>query len=355
MKIGNEFSSHEPEPAEEYIELLNVAYKAAHDAFPGVSVGHAAFLTTPVDMDVNHPGEYDRVWAATKRNDKFHELKDLRTILDHPQYFDVINIHNPGDPYEVEHIMKWLKYETGKRGYSKKVIISDTLPTSYIGWGPATTCKGKKLGILIPPAREEDRCRLADYFTKLVRKDRETLAWTRAFVAADHVQRTLIAAEQGIVLINLSFTTDLPLLTGRLLKASAGISAWGGAVVVNHKTGVVSKRYPLFYAIKQLMSHFNAYDSIQRIQMPDDHARVYVVKKKGKKFWVAWRNPKGVFLPVDGQLKTTITLQTGTNQVTIEPVITKIGQAKPKRTKVASPAGITKLELTHTPIYIFPG
>jgi len=33
--------------------------------------------------------------------------------------------------------VKWLAHETGKRGFPKTIIISDTAPTSYTGWsGP---------------------------------------------------------------------------------------------------------------------------------------------------------------------------------------------------------------------------
>jgi len=71
--------------------------------------------------------------------------------LDHPELFDFINIHNGGTAYEIEHIMRWLDYETGLRKYKKPVVISDTIPTSYVGYGPATTCKGNNLALLIPP------------------------------------------------------------------------------------------------------------------------------------------------------------------------------------------------------------
>lgn len=355
IEIGSEFSSYEPEPVEEYLEMLKVAYQAAHRAYQDVLVGHAPFLIIPVNLDVKSPGEYEKVWANTERRDLHHDLQDQRKILDHPQYFDFVNIHNLGDPYEIEHIMRWLKYETGLRNYKKPIIISDTTPTSYIGYGPATKCKGNKLGILIVPATEADRCRLAKFFNKLIAKDRATLAWTRGFVAADQVQRTIVAAEQGIKLINLSFTADIPGATLAVFRASAGISAWGGAVRLNFFTWKVVEKYPLFYAIKQMMHHLNGYDSIKRIRMPDDHARVYLLHRQGRKSWIAWRNPKQCLLPEDGQPKTQIKLHTGTSAITIEHVITGMGQTTPKKETVPCTNGKANLTLTHTPIYIFPG
>jgi len=45
-EIGSEFSSYEPEPVADYLEMLEHAYAAAHAASEEVIVTHAAFLTT---------------------------------------------------------------------------------------------------------------------------------------------------------------------------------------------------------------------------------------------------------------------------------------------------------------------
>lgn len=353
VEIGNEFSSYEPEPAGEYLEMLAVAYEAAHAAYRRVRVAHAAFLTTPVNLAVDSPAEYDAAWASTPRNDTHHDLADLRMVLDDPDHFDVLNLHNLGDPYELESQIRWLRYETRRRGYTKPVIVSDTFPTSYVGWGPATECRGPALGLLIPPATEADRCRLAAFFRKLVKGRAKTVAWTRGFVAADHVQRAVIAAEQRVERINLSFTFDLPFLTTPALKAGAGIAAWGGAVAVNHFTGAVSARYPLFYALRQLMGHLDGYKKVKRLTRADPAVRLYRVKRRGEFFWIAWRDPQGVLLPRDGEPATQIELATGAAGVTVEPVITELGRTTPERETVEASDGVVSLQLTHTPIYVF--
>jgi hypothetical protein len=353
VEIGNEFSSYEPEPAGEYLEMLAVAYDAAHSAYRRVRVAHVAFLTTPVNLAVASPKEYDAVWANTPRNDTHHDLADLRAVLDAPDHFDVLNLHNLGDPYELEGQLRWLRWETRRRGYKKGVIVSDTFPTPYVGWGPATECRGTALGLLIPPATEADRCRLAAFFRKLVKNRAKTVAWTRGFVAADHVQRAVIAAEQGVELINLSFTFDLPLLTTPVLKAGAGIAAWGGAVEVNHFTGAVLTRYPLFYALRQLMGHLEGYRKVKRLGFGDPAVRVYRVRRRGGFFWIAWRDPQGVLLPRDGEPATRIELATRARSVTVEPVITQLGREAPERSTVEAIDGVVSLRLTHTPIYVF--
>ena len=67
----------------------------------------------------------------------------------------------------------FLRHEMKQRSCDKPLIISDTTPTPFIAWGPATRATGRpqQLGIVVPPATEADRPRLAAYFTKLVDKD----------------------------------------------------------------------------------------------------------------------------------------------------------------------------------------
>ncbi|MBI2840489.1 MAG: hypothetical protein HYX75_19390 [Acidobacteria bacterium] len=354
IEIGSELSSYEPEPVTDYLDTLGLAYRAAHRANPNVLVGHVAFLITPVDLNVDDPVDYPRAWAETKLPDKSHGLADQRAVLDQPQIFDFVNVHNLGWPYEIEDIVRWLKYEMGLRRYHKPIVVSDTFPTSYIGWGPATVCTGPRLGTLVVPATEADRCHIAEFFKRLVDKDPATLAWTRGFVAADHVQRTIVAAEQGVSLINLSYTGDISFATWPLFQAGAGISAWAGALHVEMLTGAVRERYPLFVAIKQLMSHLEGYVSVERVPYPDDRVRVYLVKKESERFWVAWYNPAKVVLPDAEVRPSTITIDTGSARVVLEPVVTKLGQAGPVPTVMPTAGGIAKLTVTRVPVFVIP-
>ncbi len=165
---------------------------------------------------------------------------------------------------------------------------------------------------------------------------------------------SVFAAEQGIEVINLSFTTDLPLLTGRLGRAGAGISAWGGMVRHNFRHEV-QERYPNFYSIQQMGRHLNAYDSIKRLDMRDDSLRVYEINRRGDTYWVAWLNPKKILLPGDSAPTIDLTLTTGGTHAVIEPVITRIGQTTPDQKKIETPKGKATLTLSTHPVYIFAG
>lgn len=355
LEIGSEFSTYEPEPVDSYLDTLGRAYRAAHRAYDGIRVAHAAFLPTPANLSrARTLPEFTAAFAASPARDRTHGLDDMRRVLDHPELFDVLNLHPLGEPYEIEHVMRWLALETAARGYEKDVIASDTTHTMYIGWGQATTCKGRPaaMGVMVPPATEADRCRLAEFFTKLTRKDATALAWTRGFVAGDHVQRTVIAAEQGLKLINLSFTVDLPLLTTPLGMAGAGLSAWGGMLESGWFGELGHQRYPNFYAIQQLGRNLSGYDSIRRVAFADPRVRVYEYSHEKKKHWVGWLDAGRVVLPEDPVPRKTVPLAIGRPQAVLEPVITVVGQTAPSSVPAAAPGGTLSLELSPTPVFV---
>jgi hypothetical protein len=356
LEIGSEFSSYEPGPVAHYIETLEHAYAAAHRASPSVLVAHAAFMPTTA-FKTRPAASVESYRAAFQKIevDQTHGLDDIWSILDRPDLFDVANFHALADPAEVEDTVRWLGFEMSRRGYRKPVMISDTFATPFIAWGPATSCDGPKdkLGKMIPPAVETDRCRLAQYFSKLVAYDEQTVRWTQGFVAQDAVQRAIVSAEQNVRMVNLAYTTDLPFLTGRLLRAGAGVTAWAGFVELKGKC--VDARRPVFYATKQMMGHLRDYQGIQRIPYPEPQVRAYQIRTPTGSRWVAWLDPGRVILPGEEIPRKTISLPVTASQVTLEPVITGKGQATPERTGMPAPGGRVELTLTPRPVFVTAG
>ena len=78
--------------------------------------------------------------------------------------------------------------------------------------GVEPQAEDQQLGVVIPPAVEADRCRIAGYFQRLLSREPATEQWLKEFLAADSVQRIAIAADQNLELINLAFIQDLPFL-----------------------------------------------------------------------------------------------------------------------------------------------
>jgi hypothetical protein len=319
-EIGSEFSSYEPEPVEEYLAMLERAYRAAHGAFPDVQIAHAALLTTTVFANDPGPEEYEAAFATLPERMADHGLADIRRLLDRPDLFDVLNIHSIGAPREIEQIMTWLEWETGQRGYVRPVIISDVATSPMIAWGPATRCglPERLMGLIVPPAVEADRCRLAAYFTRLVDGDAATVAWTQRYAAADNVQKVVVAAEQGIVLINTAFIEDLIWFKFKFFAAGTGPSAWSGLIDLGRK-----ERRAGWYALRQLMGHLGEYDTIRRVPHPDRTVRVYELREGASRRWIGWVDPDRVVLPGEPIPTVTVELDVGVPRVRMSAMATE--------------------------------
>lgn len=275
-------------------------------------------------------------------------LADVHKILDRPDLFDVLNVHNLGWPYEIESIVQWLKYETSLRGYSKPIIISDTAPTSFAGLGSATRTSGDGLAIMLPPATEADRVRLAKYYKKLIANDQEYISWLRNFLAGDVVQRVVIAADQRIALIDTAFTGDLPGANLAIFQAGAGNSGWGG--MVDYDGGRVTGKRPAYFALQQLQENIRGYKLIVRVDTGDKDVRLYKVEKQGKEFFIVWYGYQKLYLPEDALPQKNVQIDVGTSEVVIEKM--KTSQDVTRRLEQTS-NGTLSVTITPEPFYIF--
>jgi hypothetical protein len=360
FEIGSEFSTYEPEPVKDYINMLKVAYNAAHTASRNAIVLHVPFLTTTAFN--NHPEtqDYEEAFANVDKRIMFHSLEEIRVILDNNDIFDAVNIHCIGSPLEIEDNIKWLSYEMNLRGYSKPVIISDTSVSPFMGWGPATDCERKipKPGIIIPPAIEEDRCRLAQYFKKLIDGDEEYLKWVRAFCASEIVKMVTIAAEQKVTLINTAFTEDFELAQTEIFGAAAGNASWSGMTKVKmdyiKNEHEVIEKYPSFYALKQIAGYLKDYDFIERVPIEEKSVRVYKVSSQKGYFYIAWFEPDYLVLPDDGVPKLKLELDVNSEKVVVENLITETAQKDPVKSTSTAPEGNLEIDLTNIPVFIFP-
>lgn len=361
-EIGVEFSSYEPEPVEDYLAMLEVAYQAAHEAYPDVVVLQVPFLTTTAFDSHPGPDEYEAAFAAADTRIMYHPLSDIRAILDRPDVFDALNFHCLAGAGEIESTVQWLGYEMSSRGYSKPLIISDTAPSPFVGWGSATTCEGdpSSLGIVLAPGTEEDRCRLAEYFTKLVNGDGDALDWVHGFVAEDMVRMVVVAADQGIQFLNTSFIEDLYPLNTALFHGSAGNTAWAGMVETElnwfTQEHTVKACRPLFYALQQMANWLDHYNVIERVAMDDPDVRLYRVRHTGDlglpDFWVAWYYPALLVLPGDAVPETTIAVESTASRLRVEKLITAPKQTEAETSLVPVTGGTAAVTLTATPVFI---
>lgn len=358
LEVGVEFSSYEPEPVEEYISMLEFAYKAAHEASNNVLVLHAAFLVSMAFVSDPGPDQYTRAFGSVDKRIMAHSLSDIRELLNRPDIFDVVNFHALSYPAEIEQTVKWLKYEMGTRNYSKPIVISDTAVSPFLCYGSALVTRGDPahLAITIPPAQEKDRERLKTYFLKLIDGDSTSLQWVHTWCATDMVKKVVIAAEQGISLIDIAFMEEFEPAKSKLFGASAGNNSWSGMALTavkpfgNERT--IKELRASFYAIKQLCSHLQGYERIVRLDVQDEELRVYKITNKGESFFIAWYEPLYLLLPGDEVPYKSTELDIGAEYALVEDMITMDGQTEAIYSKVKTLNGKLEINLTYIPQYI---
>lgn len=361
IEIGSEFSSYEPEPVSDYIRMLERAYQAAHAASANVKVLHAAFLPALAFTGNPGPGDYEAAFAAVDKRIMFRNLADIRQILDRPDIFDMANFHALCGTDEIEQAVRWLNYEMNERGYDKPVMISDTCVNTFSGYGSAMTLQGKPsaLSVLIPPAKESDRARLKTYFLSLINKDKTALDWVHAYCASDVVKKVVIAAEQQVYAINTAFMEEYEPSKSRWFGAAAGNASWSGMTLTGVKAfsseRVIKETRPAFYALKQLASHLNGYDTVEKVPGREDGVRVYKVTKGGSFFYIAWNDPGVLLLPGDSVPAKTVSFSDLGGRATVEETIRVQGQTGAAAAVYETQGGILTTDLTYFPVYIFPG
>jgi hypothetical protein len=350
-EVGAGFSSGGTDPPDAYLKLLERAHRAAHGASPDVIIAHAAFLTTGAFSDAPEPAAYPRAFAQVSERVAIRGLSELRQVLDRPDLFDAINLHALGDPEEIDGMLDWLDYETGRRGYEKPVIVSDSAANPLLGWGPATECgeAPHRQALVLSPASEGDRCRLAAHFQALVAGEAAALAWTRTFTASDAVKKVVVAASRDVWLINASLVEDVDWWMSQALEAGAGTAPWAGFLDVRR-----GELRPGWYALRRLLEGLRGRERVRRVPHDRSDVRLYALEGPAGKAWIGWLDPGRVALPGDPQPAAVVSLTTGSERVRIEPIVTETGRAETAARPLATEAGIASLELTPYPVFVHP-
>ena len=349
-QIGSFFSGGAPDFADAYVNALERAHRAAHAADSEVVVAHAAFPSSGALLESANPGEASALDAREARVSE-RSRADLRRVLDRSDAFDALAVNGLGDAVEIEAALEWLHHETEARGVFKPVIVTEVAPTPLVAWGPATRCAGPpyEIGLVSYPAREEDRCRLAEWFQKLVAGQDEALAWARARAALDLVKKLIVAADRGVWWLSVAPIEDAAWWTQPPFEAAAGLSPWGGLIDARR-----SEYRPVFYALRQLLQALGGRDQIRRIFVGPSDVRLYLFDGPAGPGWIGWYDPVRVHLPGDATLKRVVSLETGAVRVHLEPIITRPEQTEPAARVIGTQDGAVRLELTSTPLLVLP-
>ena len=216
------------------------------------------YLSEVLDRRLTDPDP--RIWDKTPA--------DVALLLDHPELFDVVDVHSLGDYTEIPPTIVWLRQQMAARGYDRPIWIGDSFSgVGLNGWGPATCPRRPNSGWLCYPATEADRCRVAATLQALADSNapdhQAALDWIHADSAAGIVRRTVVAAGEGLAGINIGNVEDWePLM---LTQGGAGTSPWQGMVDRVLLTRRFQGYRPAYYALQQVAGVIRRYTAVERL------------------------------------------------------------------------------------------
>jgi hypothetical protein len=339
-QVGSRFAAGAS--ADDYVHMLDLAAQSARVTCEEVQLALAGFFVTPAF--VSRPtgmAEVEQAFADAGQALP-QGLASLRRVLDRSDLFDLVNLEALGSPYEIEDAVDWVREEMATRDYAKPVMLGRVATSPFLAWGAAT--RGE--GVVVPPATEEDRLRLAAYFTRLTEKDEAALAWVRSFAAADLTRKTMVAAERGVLLMHHTPMEDIADYLKRNGEAALGNAAWAG--MVGGK-----QRRPTLFALDQIALFLRNYDEVIRLPAQHDRVRVYEVRDGKERRWVAWADPEQLLLPGARATLMEIDLPATASHLMYERLATGLDGAHPVRTSLPARKGMVPVRLRPYPVFLY--
>jgi len=93
---------------------------------------------------------------------------------------------------------------------------------------------------------------------------------------------------------------------------------------------------------------------VRRVPFEKSDVRLYTFDGPGGAGWIAWYEPDALALPGDPEPKRAVSIGVPGRRVRVEPIITRPGQTLPKSRLIATREGAVRLELTPTPVLVYP-
>lgn len=324
--------------AEEYTDLLKVAYVVAKKANPIVQITLTGFWIG----DVLIPGEpYEKKIEILdeKMFVKKHWYKYIRffqMVLKEKNYFDKVEFHSLEDYPSIYTAVEWIRQEMKLNGYEKPIYIGDACATPTLTFGPV-----KPHPHPFKMEAQEVVKILADRKNVMYK---EVNAWYRAEESRLIVKKTAAALEMGLEKINFGLMIDNPNAerVGMKLLATINPLAYNWLIA-----GIVDSNYqpyPAYFTYKLTVEKLKDAIFIKRLSLGTG-LYGFEFSSGGIPIYVLWSEKNAV---ID------FTVSPPFEAVRITDIVTEFGQQKPVTEQKTAKEGIIKLNLTSNPKFLEP-
>jgi len=332
---------------EEYLALLKVAYPTVKEANPRAKVILIGFFLAGLFEGHPDPAEIPATLAAMpqpRRRVTEQYLSDIRTLLSHPELFDVVEFHSLSDWSEISGMARFLRQTMRAHGYEKPIWVGDVNYTAspLMFWG-----------IPVPPYTEKQKPAIEATLQALARPRHpghaEAERWLRAEQSRGLVKKTVLAMAEGLAGINIGNLKDEALFG--VLPQITGTAAFQGLIDTAGVPPGPGQPRPAYHALALVVQKLGEFSAVEPLA-PGPEVYAYRFTVRGRPVYVLWYDDGRRYLPGDTEpaAQRKITLPPGQYRATETPIA--CGPI-PVRT-VSVPQGGWKAALTTTPIFLEP-
>jgi len=368
--IEREFTGYWPGSAEEYIQLLRLAYPAVKAADPQANVLLVALLMADIFDGAPDMAELNRRLAKPMPYMR-KSVAEIQTILAACDAYDMVDFHALGNYTEIPPTAAWIRSQLNALGCGQKPIwIGDAFPMSgLIGFG----------GFVPPtpfsPVTLDTRDAMVDLLTDMADPGTPGYPaardWVYSETAIGLVRKLVVSAAEGLRGINIGNLEDWK--TGiasvdKLAVPMLGASMFMGltnTTITNQKPGgdlpyngkewskarKASDPRPAYYALGLTLCNIGNFTSVTQLHM-DSSVWAYRFETPTGLIWVLWYDDGQLHLP--GQASPSAVMQlpfpADKSKLTFTPTL--FGSSDLETREISAPAGILELTLTSVPVFI---
>ncbi len=329
--------------SDEYLQLLEVAQRAAKAAHPGTQI----ILSGMTFGDLMDDRPSSATLAQRIRGHKLEKQYDFNeAVLKRPDLFDIVEFHYLTDYKGIYGIVDWLRGEMRRNGYEKPIWAGDAFsgPLIYPDVGTNPLFSNKR-----------ERRRLADQMREGDGQSRnEVQRWFRREQASLMTKKFILAMEVGLAGVMMGNTGDwVQFLKWRFKGTFAESSVFQGLIDYkgDPKKLLPGQPRPAYYTLSLLIDKLKDVTSVQRL---DTDPKVYAfrIKRTRDPLYVMWYDDNVTSMPGEKTPRISVTLNVKNTEVKITHIITEYGHQEPKIEKHPVKNGALALYLEEIPIFI---
>lgn len=331
----------------EYLDLLKVAHSTIKSANPNAKVILIGFFLAGLfegNPDINAIPATLAKMPPQRRKTTEQYIADMKTLLSHPELFDIVEFHSLSDWSEISGMTRFIRNLMRQNGYEKPIWVGDVNYTAspMMFWN-----------IPVPPYTEEQKTAIQSTLQALANsknpRHKEAMEWFRAEQSKCLIKKVVLAMAEGAAGINIGNLEDWAIFS--FAPTIAGTAAFQGLIETKGIPPKPAELRPAYHALCLVSKKLSQFSSVKQIQI-EKGVFAYQFEVNARPVYVFWYDDGKRYLPgdIEPSVIVKIPLPSGTYILTEAPL--KDGDMISRKTN--SVDGTFETKLTTTPIFIEP-